>query len=131
MINKLARGLNLLLFAMCAIGVCAWLGNLWLTLKNREFEQALFSALGAKYTTLLKLNLLEFGCYGVLVGLLSVSLSNIICSYISIHFLNLTFEWLARTAMVQFVLIVFIFLAMGVLFSRRVQSVSPLSILNK
>lgn len=131
MMSKLVQGLSVLLFAMCAIGMCAWLGNLWLVLRAREAEQALLAALGAKYTTLLKLNLLEFGCYGILVGLLSVSLSNLICSYISINFLHLTFEWLTVTTIVQFVLIILMFLSVGIIFSKRIQSVSPLSLLNK
>jgi putative ABC transport system permease protein len=131
MMSKLVQGLSVLLVAMCTIGMCAWLGNLWLALRAREGEQALLAALGAKYTTLLKLNLLEFGCYGTLVGLLSVSLSNLICSYISINFLNLTFEWLTVTTIVQFVLIILIFLGVGIIFSKRIQSVSPLSLLNK
>lgn len=128
---KLENGLTSLLAAMCMIGLAAWLGSLWLTLKARETEQALLSTLGSDYASLLKINLLEFGFYGITVGLLSLSLSTAICQYVATRFLDIAYEMFSLTTVVQFGLIVIVFLCVGTLFSRRIQSVSPMILLSK
>ncbi|MFO1258300.1 MAG: hypothetical protein U1E78_07845 [Gammaproteobacteria bacterium] len=128
---QLKRGLMALLGAMCMIGVIAWIGSLWLTLKEREREQALLSALGANYGSLLKINLLEFGFSGIIVGLLSLGLSTAVCHYIATHFLAIAYEIFSLTTVVLFGVVVMVFLGVGILFTRIIQSISPMMLLNK
>ena len=131
LMGKLVNSLTILLTLLSGIGVCAWGGSLWLSLREREKIQALFSVLGASRLNLSLINLTEFGMMGLFVGVLSFFIGSEVCALISEHFFRLPYLWSVSAGCLHIGMILGFFLCVGLIFTRHIQRVSPIQLLSR